>query len=177
MKKAATLISIVLISIILSVLYGTAHHFIAFHIAPEFYTKLTFFNFGILDDYGRKFNGNWNLALLWVSFFSTCWIGFFIGLIVGIVAIKYHVGKEIFNKTFDAFCMVMVTTFLLGFTGYILAEINPSEIILNYSLPFEIEHKVQFNKVAKIHNYSYIGIVVGLIISMYSLTKTNNSNY
>jgi len=54
LKKTGTLILVIVISIILSVIYGITHDFITSKISPEFYTKLTFFNFGILDDYSRN---------------------------------------------------------------------------------------------------------------------------
>ena len=176
MKKIISLIIIIFISIILSAIYGVNHNFIMSHISPEFYTKFTFFNFGILDDYGRKFSGNWTFALIWVGFFSTWWFGLFTGLIFGIIALKYNIGKQIFNKTFDSFFIIIVITILFGFIGYIIAEINPSEIITNYNLPFEIEHKIEFNKVAKINIYSYFGGIIGLIIGTYNQVRTYRRN-
>ncbi len=70
MKKTIKLLSIVFISIVLSVFYGITHDFITSKISPEFYTKFTFFNFAILDDYERTFNGNWTFALIWGWDFS-----------------------------------------------------------------------------------------------------------
>lgn len=164
MKKTAKLLLIVFISIFLSVIYGITHDLITSKISPEFYTKFTFFNFGILDDYERPFNGNWTLALVWVGFFSTWWFGLFTGLILGISGIKYSEEKQILNKTFKSILIVIGITILFGIVGYGIAELNPSEIITNYDLPFKIEDKVAFNKVLEIHNYSYLGGIVGLII-------------
>jgi hypothetical protein len=171
LKKTGTLIFIIVISIIISVIYGITHDFITSKISPEFYTKLTFFNFGILDDYSREFDGNWTFALIWVGFFSTWWFGLLTGLILGIVGMKYSEEKKLLNKTLKSILIVIGITILFGFAGYGIAELNPSEIITNYNFPFEIEHKAEFNKVAKIHNFSYIGGIVGLIIGMLNQIK------
>ena len=171
MKKIRTLILIIVISIILSVIYGITHDFITSRISTEFYTKLTFFNFGILDDYGRKFNGDWTFALVWVGFFSTWWFGLLTGLILGIVGMKYSEGKNLLNKTLKSILIVIGITILFGFVGFGIAELSPSEIITNYDFPFEIEHKSEFNKVAKIHNFSYFGGIVGLIIGTLNQIK------
>lgn len=171
MKKATKLLLIVFISIVLSVIYGTIHDFITSKISPEFYTKFTFFNFGLLDDYERKFNGNWTFALIWVGFFSTWWFGLLTGLILGIVGMKYSNEKQMLNKTLKSILIVIGITIIFGFVGYGIAELNPSEIITNYHFPFEIEHKIEFNKVVKIHNYSYLGAIVGLIIGTLNQIK------
>ncbi|PCI35092.1 MAG: hypothetical protein COB60_04280 [Flavobacteriaceae bacterium] len=171
MKKTLTILLIVFISIIFSVVYGISHDFVTSKISPEFYTKLTFFNFGILDDYARKFDGNWTFALVWVGFFSTWWFGLLTGLILGIVGMKYGDGKQILNKTMKSILIVIGIVILFGVVGYGIAELNPSEIITNYDFPFEIEHKTDFNKVVKIHNYSYFGGVVGLIIGTLNQIK------
>ena len=176
LKKTGTLILIVVISIFLSVIYGITHDFITSKISNEFYTKLTFFEFGILDDYSREFNGNWTFALIWVGFFSTWWFGLLTGLILGILGMKYSNGKNLLNKTLKSILIVIGITIVFGFVGYGIAELNPSEIITNYTYPFEIEHKAEFNKVAKIHNFSYIGGIVGLIIGMLNQIKTGGNN-
>ena len=171
LKKQITLILIVLISIILSVIYGITHDFITSKISPEFYTKLTFFNFGILDDYAREFNGNWTFALVWVGFFSTWWFGLLIGLIFGIIGMKYSNEKQMLIKTLKSLLIVISITILFGFVGFGIAELNPSEIINNYDLPFEIEHKADFNKVSKIHSFSYFGGIAGLIMGALNQIK------
>lgn len=171
MKKISKLLLIVFISIFLSVFYGITHDFITAKISPEFYTKFTFYNFGILDDYERTFNGNWTFALIWVGFFSTWWFGLLTGLILGIVGMKYSDEKQILNKALKSIFIVIGITIIFGFLGYGLAELNPSEIITNYYFPFEIEHKAEFNKVSKIHNFSYFGGIVGLTIGTFNLIK------
>ena len=171
MKKLGAFIIIVFISITLAVIYGVTHDFITSRISPEFYTKLTFFNFGILDDYAREFDGNWTFALIWVGFFSTWWFGFLTGVILGIFGLKYRGGQIMLNKSLKSLIIVIGITILFGFIGYAIAELNPSEVITNYNFPFEIEQKADFNKVAKIHNFSYIGGIVGLIIGTLNQIK------
>lgn len=172
MRKTLALILIIFISITLSVIYGISHDFITSKISPEFYTKLTFFNFGILDDYSREFSGDWTFALVWVGFFSTWWFGLLTGLILGIVGMKYSDGKQMLNKTLKSILIVIGITIIFGFVGYGIAELNPSEIITNYDFPFEIEHKTEFNKVSKIHNFSYFGGIVGLITGTLNQIKS-----
>ena len=75
------------------------------------------------------------------------------------------------NKTLRSILIVIGITILFGFVGYGIAELNPSEIITNYNFPFEIEYKAEFNKVSKIHNFSYYGGIVGLIIGTLNQIK------
>lgn len=152
-------------------IYGILHDFITSKISPEFYTKLTFLKFGILDGDGREFDGNWTFGLIWVGFFSTWWFGLLSGSILGVVGMKYTNGKKTLSKTFKSILIVVGITIIFGFIGYGIAELNPSEIITNYNFPFEIENKEEFNKVSKIHNFSYIGGIVGLIIGTMNQIK------
>ena len=84
---------------------------------------------------------------------------------------KYSEGKNLLNKTLKSILIVIGITILFGFVGFGIAELSPSEIITNYDFPFEIEHKSEFNKVAKIHNFSYFGGIVGLIIGTLNQIK------
>ncbi|MFH6991791.1 hypothetical protein [Flavobacterium sp. FlaQc-48] len=171
MKKISKLVLIVFISIFLSVIYGITRDFITAKISPEFYTKFLFFNFGILDDYERTFSGNWTFALIWVGFFSTWWFGLLAGLILGIVGMKYSDENQMLNEELKSIFIVIGITIIFGFVGYGIAELNPSETIKNYNFPFRIEHKAEFNKVSKIHNFSNFGGIVGLIIGTFNLIK------
>lgn len=171
MKKISIIILIIFLSITVSVIYGILHDFITSGISPEFYTKYTFFNFGILDDYSRPFNGNWVFALIWVGFFSTWWFGFFAGLILAILGLKYNDLKLILNVTLKSIMVIIGITLLFGVFGYVIAVLNPSEIIENNNFPFEIENKINFNKVRKIHNFSYLGGFFGLMIGTFNQIK------
>ena len=171
MKKLGAFLIIVFISITIAVIYGVAHDTITSKISPEFYTKLTFFKFGILDDYVREFNGNWTFALIWIGFFSTWWFGLLTGVVIGVFGLKYSNGQRMLHKSLKSLLIVLTITILFGFVGYGIAELNPSDIISNYDLPFEIEDKRDFNKVVKIHNFSYLGGIVGLIIGTFNQIK------
>jgi len=130
-----------------------------------------FFSFGILDDYAREFSGTWTFALIWVGFFSTWWYGLLSGLILGLVGLKYDNTRLILNITLKSFIIIIGITILFGIVGYGIAELNPSENILNYNYPFQIENKIDFNKVGTIHDFSYFGGVIGLIIGTLNQIK------
>ena len=170
-KKILTLILIAFLSVIIGTSYGVIHNFITSLISTEFYTKFIFFKFVVLDDYSRQFSGNWTFPLTWIGFFSTGWFGLLTGLVLGVIALECKSVKIMLVKTLKSILIIIGIAIISGFVGYIFAELNPSEIITNYNYPFEIENKIAFNKVKTIHNFSYLGGIVGLIIGVLNQIK------
>jgi len=171
MKNIKAIIKIILISVLISGCYGIIHDLITSSICPEYYTKFKFFQFGIMDDYQRPFRGNLPLMASIVGFLATWWFGLLIGFILSVFGLVFKLEEKLFEITLKSIFLVIIVAFSCGFFAFLFGNFNP-----NYNLdynPYEqtiIEIR-QFNLVGLIHNFSYLGGIIGLIVGITNQKK------
>jgi hypothetical protein len=175
-NKIFVLLLISLISTLLSGLYGVLHNQITYSISPEFYTKFLFYRFG-LDEY---FTHSQRIGASLVGFLSSWWVGLAAGLTLGSVGFIYHDGKIMFKQTLKAISLVLlaaVLTLLTTFIYGLLKVFKDSLSAANYEqyvirLPEDIPENViiqdpyPFYLVGLIHDFSYFGGLLGLLLAI-----------
>mgnify|MGYP000848926478 FL=1 len=171
MKKIKSFIKILLISILIAGCYGIIHDLITSSICPEYYTKFKFFQFGIMDDYQRPFRGNLPLMASIVGFLATWWFGLLLGFILSVFGLVFKLEDRFIEITLNSIFLVIIVGVFFGFCAYIFGSLNA-----NYNLSYNLyEQKIieirQFNLVGLIHNFSYLGGIIGLIIGITNQKK------
>lgn len=176
MKKILTFLLLILISSLLGGLYGILHDQLTYSIATEYYTKFKFYQFGLLDEGQVKNFTNPRLYVSIVGFLATWWMGLFIGSFLAVVGFIHSEWKLMFTITLKAFLLTMLIAFLTGLIGLayghlFLADL-PKEEFSNWYLPENLIDFTSFIKVGSMHNFSYLGGVIGLAVGMmYSISK------
>ena len=171
MKKIKSFIKILLFSILIAGSYGIIHDLITSSICPEYYTKFKFFQFGIMDDYQRSFRGSLPLMASIVGFLATWWFGLLIGFILSVFGLVFKLEERFFEITLKSIFLVIIVAFSCSFFAFVFGYLNP-----NYNLSYNpYEQKIieirQFNLVGLIHNFSYLGGIIGLIIGITNQKK------
>lgn len=168
MNKAIVLIIVILLSPLIGGLYGMLHDQITYTISEEYYTKFKFFQFGIPEYFRDRF------GVSIVGFLATWWMGLPIGIIIGLTGLIQKDYKSMTKATVKAFLVAIILTLvvpLIAVSIWFVAvwfQVSPSEgyvINLPDFVPDNerVINGISFYAVGLIHNFSYLGGIVGLI--------------
>ncbi|SNR14481.1 hypothetical protein [Tenacibaculum jejuense] len=183
MNKAIAFILILIIAPFLGSIYGIVHDQITFSIAEEYYTKFKFFQFGLYNwGMGQNMGTSETPEVILnsprfgagiIGVLSTWWVGLISGIILGFTGLIHKDGNTMFRITLKAIIYTIIIAFLTGLIGFIYSKINVIENIPNWYLPKNVIHKKDFITVGTIHNFSYLGGLIGLIIGVIYSIATN----
>ena len=163
MKKFLTLMLITGISPFIGGLYGIIHDQLTYTISPEYYTKFKFYQFGLIDNGNEAIFPNPRIEVSAVGFLATWWMGLLIGFILGLVGLIHTDSKAMFQITMKATLLTIAITFLTGLIGLGYGIFYLQNTDVNWFLPKNLIDKPHFISVGSMHNFSYLGGVIGLI--------------
>lgn len=174
-KKTTIWLSMLIIVPLIAGIYGVLHDQITYSISSEYFTNFKFIQFGISDD----LRDSERLAVCLVGFLATWWVGIPIAIISGGIGIKklnIHQFKQLKIKSIIITFGIAV---LFGVIGYFYGLIKFShmtdwpvniggrggntEMFIAMS---RINDWSSFWIVGTIHNFSYLGGLLGLIIGV-----------
>lgn len=182
MKKLAAFILIVLIASILGGVYGVIHDQITYSISQEYYSKFKFIQFGLLE-WGMGENigtgdspeiklNNPRFGASIVGFLATWWVGLICGVVLGFVGLIHEDGKKMFRVTMKAFLLTIIVALIVGLIGLLYGKCYLIQDNLNWYLPQNLISRERFIMVGSMHNFSYLGGLLGLLVSVvYSWRK------
>ena len=174
MKKISTFLLLIVISCFLGGVYGILHDQLTYSISPEYYTKFKFYQFGFIDEGSEAVLPNPRLAVSLVGFLATWWMGLFIGTFLAIVGFIHSGWKKMLTVTLKAFLLTMTVAFLTGLLGlayghFFLAD---TPIAIRFNIPVNLTDFEGFVTVGSMHNFSYLGGIIGLVVGMiYSILQ------
>ena len=142
-------------------LYGMIHNQISYTVAPEYFTQFKFEQFLMPDDLRNR----WGASL--VGWQAAWWMGIVIGIILvplGLIIPGWQQYLRIMGKTF---LVVMITTLTvgLGALAYAFATFTPTTISIS-RYPARITQPIAFARAGFMHNFSYLGGLVGIIVGI-----------
>ncbi|MGB1041774.1 MAG: hypothetical protein ACPGU6_00130 [Tenacibaculum sp.] len=173
MNKVIALILILILAPILGGIYGVVHDQITYSISEEYYTKFKFIQFG-LENMGMGQNigtlrapeivlDNPRLGAVIVGTLATWWVGLIIGIFLGLIGLIHRNGKEMFIASLKGFVITTGIALLTGLVGLLYGKIFLVENPPNWFLPDNLIEKGNFIMVGSMHNFSYLGGLIGLI--------------
>jgi len=180
--KLIALILLLIIAPILGGVYGIVHDQITYTISNEYYSKFKFIQFG-LDNWGMGENigtentpeiklNNPRIGAAIVGFLATWWVGMIIGIILGLIGLIHRNGKEMFKITMRATLITIGIALIVGIIGLIYGKLFLASNPPNWFLPENLINRTNFIMVGSMHNFSYLGGLIGMIVSVtYSIQK------
>ncbi len=176
MNKIVALIFILIIAPILGGIYGIVHDQITYSISEEYYTKFKFIQFG-LENWGLGQNigtvkepeiilNNPRFGAAIVGTLATWWVGLIIGIFLGLVGLIHRNGKEMFKATSKSIILTTGIALLTGLFGLLYGKIFLVENPPNWFLPDNLIEPGKFIMVGSMHNFSYLGGLIGLIFGI-----------
>jgi hypothetical protein len=174
LRKFTTIIIFIFLLSIIAGMYGIVHDFITYKISPEYFTNYKFIQFGLIES-GNNVPVNTLQLLVFTGWSSTWWVGFIAAGIFSGVAFRLKKAKTMAGAMVKASLIMMGTAMLFGILGY-----NIGFFYEGLALPDlahecykcgTIQNPGAFNAVGYIHNFSYAGGFMGIILGVVSILK------
>lgn len=174
-KKTIIWLYMLAITPLVAGIYGIVHDQITYSISPEYFSNFKFIQFGISD----KMRESGRLTTCLVGFMATWWVGIPIALFSGGIGIRQLEIDQFKRMKIKSILIIFIVAFLFGVLGYLFGLINyseqsdwpvniggrsgNSELLISMT---KIKDWSSFWVVGTIHNFSYIGGFVGLIVAI-----------
>ncbi|WP_185147032.1 hypothetical protein [Pseudochryseolinea flava] len=173
MNKLIAFVVIVLFASLLGGVYGVVHDQLTYTVSHEYYTKFKFHQFALVNDGAHDIPPNARVLVSIVGFLATWWMGTFIGIILGAIALIFPTWQEMARVAIKAFSLTMVVAFVTGIVGlaygyFVLGTQSPSAFE-HWYLPNNLDDFRSFIAVGSMHNFSYLGGVLGLMVAKISI--------
>ena len=167
MKKFGVLLLAVVVSTLLAGVYGIIHDQITYSISHEYFTKFKYGQFGFEPAW---FGGDRPTVAI-IGFLATWWVGAFIGTGLGLLGLLFSQAAAMRKALIGAVGVVYCTAIAAGGAGFLYGKYYLTNTSVNWWLPADLLDKNAFITVGSIHNFSYAGGLLGLIIGALYLLK------
>ncbi|MBJ7883085.1 hypothetical protein JEM65_20875 [Gelidibacter salicanalis] len=144
---------------ILAGIYGILHDQLSYSISPEYFTKFKFEQFGFVE-YGFE---NEHATVAIIGFWATWWTGLIIGAVNGIVGLIQPSSKIMWKSVYGATIRTLGIAVGIGLLGILFGKFIISGINTDWNIPKSVTDRNAFLTVGTMHNFSYIGGLIGLI--------------
>lgn len=171
-KKIAFFLCIVIISVITASVYGFLHNQVSFSISPEYFTMFKFqqFHFYFMGQHQPR------LTAALIGVLSTWWLGLFIELIIGIFGFLQSSPRIMWKSSLRAIQWVFIITIGTGIIGVLVGKLIISNLHTFWELPFNVVKPKRFLIAGTLHNFSYLGGLIGLIYGIIYQLKIKKLN-
>lgn len=176
MNKIVAFLLILLIAPILGGVYGLLHDQITYSISEEYYTKLKFNQFGLQYWGGGENIGTRKapeiklesprLGAALVGILATWWVGMIVGVVLGLIGLIHRNGKEMFIATSKAIAVTTAIALLTGLIGLLFGKLFLVDDPSSWVLPDNVIDRASYIMVGSMHNFSYLGGLIGLIVGI-----------
>lgn len=172
MSRILNFILIILTSILIAGVYGIVHDQITYTISNEYYTLFKFEQFGIND---------WGISSVRtkagiIGFLATWLIGLFLGIIYAIISL-FLTTKNILKISFKSILLNIGVAIFFGIIGFIYGALFLKAENLDWYIPEQTKNIQDFINVGSIHNFGYIGGLLGLILGIYYQIKQSKKTF
>jgi hypothetical protein len=171
MKKSGVFLLTLLIALIMASLYGALHDQITYTISHEYYTKFKFIQFGLTDEGLAPQMLHQRRAVTLIGVLATWWTGIFIGFGLGAAGARLKEPRDMFRAILQALGLVLLITIVAGVIGGLYGRFYLARTGVDWWLPDDLIHKRDYITVGSIHNFSYLGGLLGLIAGIVFLNR------
>ncbi len=162
LKKLLVLILTIFLTPLVAGLYGVVHDQLTYTISPEYYTKFKFIQFGMWDLDGEAHLPNPRTCVAVVGFLATWWVGVFIGFVQGLNGLMHADASTMARCVKRSIIITLVVTLFTGLVGLAYGKFYLASIGVDWWLPDGLIDKENFIAVGSMHNFSYLGGLLGL---------------
>lgn len=167
MQRSTSIPLLFTIACAMSGLYGMVHNQISYSISSEYFTAFKFHQFQIDTSLPPR------LGAAIVGFGAAWWMGIVIGVFLIPCGLLLRGDREFFWGVLQAFGVVLLTTASFSLLGigiaYLIVSANPHDA-LTYN-DIQLTDPVAFMRAGMMHNFSYLGGVVGILTGAISIMR------
>ena len=173
MRKFAIFFLIILVATVIASLYGVGNDQVTYSISPEYYTKFKFIQFNLADSGAAQHMTQPRSAVVMVGVEATWWMGAIIGAVLALFALAFRNADRMFQSAMQALGLALLVTILSGVIGYYYGHNTLVRTGVSWWLPPNLIDKPAYITVGSIHNFSYIGGIIGLVVGIVFLMIKN----
>ena len=157
-----TFVALVVLAIFIAGIYGALHDQLSFTVSQEYFTKFKYHQFGLANsDLPDRTKA---AAIGWMASWR---MGVPIGLVVGAFGFLHKPARRMFRITLQAMgvvAFVALLTGILGLTvGWFFESPDPADHPYRFIPKEGLDLPRNFIAVGSMHNFSYLGGVIGLV--------------
>ncbi len=150
--------------------YGVVHDQITYSISPEYFTRVKFLQFHYAD-----FGLPPRVFVTEIGFLAAWWVGLIAGWFLARVAVPAFPQKKARACVLRGFAIIFAGGFAAAVVGFLLGlRLGPDSALSswkNFTTTRGVEDLPGFVRVAYIHNASYLGGLLGLIVALLYLRR------
>lgn len=169
-NKAIIFLLIVFVSPLVAGIYGIIHDQITYTLAPEYYTKFKYIQFGISEHLQNR------VGVGIVGFAATWWVGLLLGLVFGGIGFVQINAQRMWTITLKCIFYTLLITAFMGGLGYGIGRFAMDAN--HFYFPENVTDKQSFLAVGMVHNLGYlggfIGLITGIVLQLKSKKKATN---
>ena len=158
MSKFALFPPLLVAGCVISGLYGALHDQISYTVSPDYFHAFKFSQFQIPDGLHNR------VGAALVGLAATWWMGLLIGLPVLLVGLAMPDARTYLSRSLIAFAVVAGTALAVGLGALAWASVAVTESNLPaFRYPVGVADRVAFARVGVMHNFSYLGGLLGVV--------------
>lgn len=145
-------------------IYGVLHDQISYTFSEEYFTQFKFKQFHIPWAYATP-----RLGAAYVGFLATWWMGVLVFIFLGLFGFMFRSPQQMAIKLSRSFLVVVVIALLTGLSGLALGYYQVNEHTISQYMHWvkpNVSNPVQFVRVGFMHNASYLGGLIGLLMGI-----------
>ena len=150
---------------LIAAVYGILHDQITYSIGPEYFTRFKFRQFHYAD-----FGWGNRAFVATIGVLATWWVGMVIGWFIARRLIPNQPRNDAYRQIALAFAIVFLTAILCGLIGYLYGIwLGPDADYRRWTAMLDrlfVADRWAFIRVGYIHNASYLGGLLGLILAL-----------
>jgi len=180
LKKIGIFVLFVLSACVIAALYGIVHDQLTFTISNEYYTKFKFVQFGLVDEFDAGTDKvSPRLLVTLTGIIATWWTGLIAGPIIGLFVLLLPGKEAFFNQGLRGLIVALAVSAGVGLLGLLVGYVYFSPQVLagniHWNLGADIIAKTDYIAVGSMHNFSYLGGIIGIISALVRLRKDKQS--
>jgi len=151
---------LLIIACIIAGAFGVMHDQITYSISEEYYTKFKFIQFMIPPALQNRIG----VSIVGIS--ATWWMGFIIGVII--IPFSYKCASKEYCNTaaIKSFAIVAITTSIVSISAMVWGFLFSEKTTYYFEIPNDIVMSKEFYIVGNMHNFSYLGGLIGLLVAI-----------
>lgn len=158
MKRSAILFFTVLLLPLIAGLYGALHDQLSFTIAPEYFTRFKYDQFG----FEPAWFGGHRPTVAVIGFLATWWVGLLMALFIAPLGLMFKEPVRMRKEIIRATLLTLGTAALSGLAGLAYGWWFLNGAPGGWYLPEGLADPHAFLAVGSLHNFGYAGGVLGL---------------
>lgn len=159
---------------LVAAIYGIVHDQITYSISPEYFTQLKFIQFHYAD-----FGFPPRVFAAEIGVLATWWVGLIGGCFIARKTVPYCAPKVALRKSLMGFGIVFMVALFAAAVSYVLGWGRGPDADYSswqyFASRYEVQDLASFVRVAYIHNASYLGGFLGLVIALLLLRKEKSA--